>query len=102
MNFIYLGTLLISIAGLAAIDFRHKLAFARNAKAATIAIGIPYLIFLSWDAAGIATKIFFKGESKYLTGVMIAPEFPLEELFFLFLLCYCTLVVATWFDRKRR
>lgn len=102
MSFVYLAALLISLTGLATLDAKFKLAFAKNAKAATIAIAIPYLIFVIWDAAGIALGIFFKGQSQLLTGIMIAPEFPLEELFFLALLCYTTLIVATWFGRSKR
>jgi lycopene cyclase domain-containing protein len=102
VNFIYLGSLLVSLAGLVALDRKHKLAFAKNPKAATIAIAIPYLIFVIWDAAGIALGIFFKGQSQFLTGIMIAPEFPLEELFFLALLCYTTLIASTWFARTKK
>ena len=102
MNFIYLGSLLVSLAGLVALDRKHKLAFAKNPKAATIAIAIPYLLFVIWDAAGIALGIFFKGQSQFLTGIMIAPEFPLEELFFLALLCYTTLIASTWFARTKK
>jgi lycopene cyclase domain-containing protein len=102
VNFIYLGSLLVSLAGLAALDRKHKLAFAKNPKAATIAIAIPYLIFVIWDAAGIALGIFFKGQSQFLTGIMIAPEFPIEELFFLALLCYTTLIASTWFARTKK
>ena len=102
MNFLYLGSLLVSLAGLVALDRKHKLAFAKNPKAATIAIAIPYLLFVIWDAAGIALGIFFKGQSQFLTGIMIAPEFPLEELFFLALLCYTTLIASTWFARTKK
>ena len=102
MNLIYLAALLISIAGLATLDVKFKLAFAKNAKAAAIAIAIPYLFFVIWDAAGIALGIFFKGQSRYLSGIMVAPDFPLEELFFLGLLCYSTLIVSTWFGRNKK
>jgi lycopene cyclase domain-containing protein len=102
VNFLYLGSLLVSLAGLVALDRKHKLAFAKNPKAATIAIAIPYLLFVIWDAAGIALGIFFKGQSQFLTGIMIAPEFPIEELFFLALLCYTTLIASTWFARTKK
>lgn len=102
MSFVYLAALLISLAGLATIDYRFKLAFAKNPRAAAVAIAIPYLLFVIWDTAGIALGIFFKGQSQMLTGIMIAPEFPLEELFFLALLCYTTLIVTTWFGRSKR
>ena len=102
MNFVYLGLLLFSLAGLATLDFRFKLAFAKNPKAATIAIGAPYLLFVIWDLSGIARGIFFKGQSNLLTGLLIAKDFPVEELFFLALLCYSTLIVATWFERVKK
>lgn len=102
MNFVYLGSLLFSLAGLAALDFRFKLAFAKNPKAASLAIGVPYLLFVIWDLTGIATGIFFKGQSNLLTGLMIVKDFPIEELFFLALLCYTTLIVATGLDRVKK
>ena len=102
MTFIYLASLLFSLAGLAALDFRFKLAFAKNAKAASVAIAIPYLLFVTWDAAGIALGIFFKGQSKYLSGIMIAKDFPIEELFFLGLLCYTTLILTTALARTSK
>lgn len=102
MNFIYLGALLFSLAGLALIDLRFKLAFGKNAKAATIAIAIPYALFVIWDFVGIDLGIFFKGESKFITGLTIAPHFPVEELFFLAVLCYTTLIVSAGLDRRNK
>jgi lycopene cyclase domain-containing protein len=102
VSFVYLGLLLISLAGLVTLDIRFKLAFAKNPKAAAVATGVPYLLFVIWDFAGIASGIFFKGESNLLTGLMIAKDFPVEELFFLAVLCYSTLIVATWFDRVKK
>jgi hypothetical protein len=34
-----------------------------------------------------------------LTGIQILPEFPLEEIFFLALLCYSTLIALTWISK---
>ena len=102
MNFLYLILLLVSLTGLGFIDFRFKLAFAKNTKAAIVATLIPYLVFVIWDTAGIALGIFFKGQSALLSGIMLAKDFPLEEVFFLALLCYSTLIVSTWFDRVKK
>jgi lycopene cyclase domain-containing protein len=102
VSFVYLGLLLFSLAGLTALDFRFKLAFAKNAKAAAVAVGAPYLLFIIWDFAGIALGIFFKGQSKYLSGIMIAEDFPLEELFFLAVFCYTTLILATSISRLKK
>lgn len=96
MNFLYLLTLAVSLAGLGALDHKHKLAFFKNAKAALIATGLPYLLFVAWDFTGIYLGVFFKGDSPYLSGLMLAPDFPIEELFFLAILCYSTLIIANW------
>ena len=94
MNYLYLLTLVVSLAGLGALDHKHKLAFAKNPKAALLAMGLPYILFVIWDFTGIYLGVFFKGDSPYLSGLLIAPEFPVEELFFLAVLVYSTLIVA--------
>ncbi len=76
-------------------DFRHKTAFRINKKAASIAIFVPLVFFIIWDVAGIATGIFFRGDTSHLTGILLAPEFPIEELFFLLLLNYSSLTIFT-------
>ena len=47
-----------------------------------------------WDAVGIATGVFVKGDSPIFVGILLAPELPLEEPFFLAFLCY--LAVVLW------
>ncbi|HBO64667.1 TPA: lycopene cyclase domain-containing protein [Candidatus Saccharibacteria bacterium] len=93
MMFIYLATLSVSIACLALIDWRYKLAFWHNARQTTLTITATIVMFGLWDFFGIAFGIFYHGNSPYSLPFTIAPEFPLEELFFLFLLSYCTLLV---------
>lgn len=93
MQFVYLAGLIFSIIGLGLFDWRFKLGFSTNKKAALLATLLPLVFFLLWDGAGIALGIFFRGETSHLTGLLIAPELPLEELFFLFLLNYTTLTI---------
>lgn len=93
MQFVYLAGLIFSIIGLGLFDWRFKLGFSTNKKAALLATLLPLAFFLLWDGAGIALGIFFRGETSHLTGLLIAPELPLEELFFLFLLNYTTLTI---------
>jgi lycopene cyclase domain-containing protein len=93
VQFVYLAGLISSIIGLGLFDWRFKLGFSTNKKAALLATLLPLIFFLLWDGAGIALGIFFRGETSHLTGLVIAPELPLEELFFLFLLNYTTLTV---------
>jgi lycopene cyclase domain-containing protein len=54
---------------------------------------VAMLIFIVWDYFGISLGIFFHGGSQYTLPLRLAPEFPLEELFFLFLLTYSTLII---------
>ena len=93
MQFVYLAGLIFSIIGLGLFDWRFKLGFSTNKKAAALATLLPLIFFLIWDGAGIALGIFFRGETSHLTGILVAPELPIEELFFLFLLNYTTLTI---------
>lgn len=93
MSFAYLGALVVSLVGLGLLDHRHKLAlFGRRVgpTLATVALGVVF--FLVWDVVGIAQGVFFRGAGPYQTGVLIGPELPLEEVFFLTVLCYVTLL----------
>ncbi len=92
----YLLVLILSLVGLYLLDRTHKLAFTVDAKRSLLAMIPAYVLFVFWDLAGIATGVFFRGENTLLTGIEVFPEFPLEELFFLALLCYSTLIVFTW------
>jgi lycopene cyclase domain-containing protein len=89
----YLAALCISIFGMGVLDWRYKLAFWVDAKRAAQAIGIPMVIFTIWDMLGIWQGVFFHGGSRFTLPFRIIPEFPIEELFFLFLLCYVTLII---------
>ena len=70
------------------LDLRFKLFFAVAPLRAAIVLAVGVAFFLAWDVAGITLGIFFRGNPGLLTGVLLAPELPLEELFFLVLLCY--------------
>ncbi len=84
---LYLGALLVSIAGLVVLDLRLRLfLFAAPARAAAV-LAAGVVGFLAWDAAGVGLGIFFEGPSGLLVGIDLAPEVPLEVLFFLILLC---------------
>ncbi|HEY0216045.1 MAG TPA: lycopene cyclase domain-containing protein [Cellulomonas sp.] len=95
----YLGALLVSLAGLAVIDRRFRLAFWAHPRraAATVAVGV--VGFLLWDAAGLLLGIFARGESPHMTGLLLAPELPVEEAVFLTLLSYVALLTWRGADR---
>lgn len=75
------------------IDRRFRLAFWHDRTRATITIGVSMLLFIIWDILGISLGIFFDGMSQYMLPVRLAPHLPIEELFFLFLLTYVTLLI---------
>ncbi|MFE6997647.1 lycopene cyclase domain-containing protein [Microbacterium sp. NPDC057659] len=99
MNALYLILLLISLAGVIALDIRLGLFLGRDPlrAASVLAIGVAFLLL--WDAAGIALGIFFRGENPYSTGILLAPELPLEEPVFLLFLCQLTMTLACGVQR---
>ena len=91
MSVLYLLTLLVSLGGMVVLDWRFRLFFWRSPGRAALVLGIGVLFFLGWDLAGIGLGIFYRGETSLMTGVLLAPELPLEEFFFLTFLCYLTM-----------
>ncbi len=91
MGILYLVALLIALTGMVVLDRRFRLFFwiAPRRAAVTLVAGVAF--FVVWDLAGIGLGIFFRGETAFMTGIQVAPELPLEELFFLTLLCYLTM-----------
>ncbi|WP_369371834.1 lycopene cyclase domain-containing protein [Promicromonospora sp. Populi] len=94
MSFGYLAALLVSATGVLVVDRKFRLfCWAAPARAAAVlAIGTAF--FLAWDLAGIGLGIFFRGAGPYMTGLLLAPELPVEELVFLMFLCELTMVVV--------
>lgn len=93
MSFAYLGCLVLAIACMVALDGRYHLFFWRDPLAATGVMVGGAAFFLAWDVLGIHFEVFFRGETSYMTGVLIARQLPLEEPFFLAFLCYVTMVL---------
>ena len=100
-HFVYLGALLVSLAGLGFLDRRYRVAVFDQPRRALLTIAIGVAAFLAWDAVGVGLGIFFIGDAPYLTGVVIAAEVPLEELLFLTLLVYQTLLLWLALTRRR-
>ncbi len=98
----YLGALLFSISGLALLDWRHRLAFWYDSKRTILTIGSVVVLFVVWDIVGIASGIFLHGNSPLTLPYRLFPEFPIEELFFLFLLSYVTLILYRGVLKWRR
>jgi lycopene cyclase domain-containing protein len=96
---LYFIAILVSAAGIALLDRRWRLAAWDSPARSALAVGIGTLFFLAWDAVGIATGVFVKGDSPLLLGIDLAPHLPLEEPFFLAFLSYLGLV--TWAGAMR-
>lgn len=99
MSLLYLAALLVSLTGMVVLDRRFRLFFWADPRRAAIVLAVGVGFFLIWDAFGIGLGIFFRGETAFMTGILIAPELPLEEVFFLALLCYLTMNLHGAFAR---
>ena len=95
MGIVYLASLLAGIGCMLLLDHRFRLFFWHDAKAAAIVTAVGVLFLLGWDLSGIALGIFLRGEGAIATGVLVAPELPLEEPVFLLFLVLCTMVLFT-------
>ncbi|HTK39422.1 MAG TPA: lycopene cyclase domain-containing protein [Patescibacteria group bacterium] len=89
----YLIALIGGLLAMGVIDWRQHLAlfYDRNRTVLTLMVGVG--LFILWDALGIRLGIFFSGHSAYMSGIYLAAEFPIEELFFLLFLCYFSLIL---------
>ena len=93
MSVVYLGALIFALLGTGLLDRRHRLALWGGAPLRTlIVVSVSVVFFLVWDVVGIAEGIFFRGGGPWMTGILSGPELPVEELFFLMLLSYSTLI----------
>jgi lycopene cyclase domain-containing protein len=90
---LYLIGLLVALAGLTLTDYRYKLAYFTAPKRTLKTIGAATAVFLVWDLLGVGLGIFFIGQTKYLTGIHMLPEVPLEEVFFLLVFVYSALLL---------
>ncbi len=96
----YLLAIVVSGAGIALLDRRFRLAlWAPRARRQTlVAVAIGTIVLLIADVIAIGLGVFVQGgaagDSPLYLGVSLAPELPLEELFFLTFLSY--LSVVTW------
>lgn len=104
VNFAYLAALGVALTGMVLLDRRFTLFFWRDARRAAIVLVLGVVFFLIWDLGGILLGIFFRGQTDFMTGLLIGPELPIEEVFFLTLLCYNTMNAYTaagdWLDGR--
>ena len=97
MSLLYLLALTIALTGMVMLDRRFRLFFWADARRAALVLLVGVAFFVLWDIAGIGLGVFFRGETAFMTGLQLAPELPLEEVFFLTLLCYLTMNLYGFF-----
>ncbi|AMM19219.1 C50 carotenoid epsilon cyclase [Frondihabitans sp. PAMC 28766] len=110
MGILYLLGLLVALGCMVVLDRRFALFFWRDWRRAVVVLPVGIAVFLLWDVLGIHAGIFFRGETSFMTGLQVGRELPLEEPFFLALLCYLTmnllagmpLVTQAVLDRRDR
>jgi lycopene cyclase domain-containing protein len=100
MGLIYLAALLVALFGMVMLDRRFRLFFWADARRAAVVLVVGLAFFVTWDLFGIGLGIFFRGETAFMTGLQVAPELPVEELFFLTLLVYVTMNLYAFFGRS--
>lgn len=100
MSLVYLTALLVSAGCMLLVDWRYRLFVFHAPVRALSVVMVGTVFFLVWDIAGIALGIFQHGPAgsaagwaPYMTGIMIGPELPLEEVIFLMFLCHITMVL---------
>lgn len=98
-SYTYLLLLIGMLGLLISLDQTHKLAFWHDWQRTVRTLLPVLLVFVVWDLLGIHMDIFYPGDSRYTTGLLLAPGFPIEELLFLSNFCYVTLLL--WLGGER-
>jgi lycopene cyclase domain-containing protein len=96
----YLAALLVSLAGLASLDFRYKLAFFHNWLRTAATLLVALIAYLIWDLIGVSGGVFFEGKNNLMLGINLLPQIPLEEPIFLILLSYTILLVYRFWEQR--
>lgn len=89
----YAGALLAATGCMGLLDARFRLVLWHDRRRGLLVLAAGIGLFLLWDVLAIAQGFYHRGESAAMTGVMLGPELPLEELLFITFLCYHTLVL---------
>ena len=96
MSWAYVAFVLLSTAGMAVLDVRYRLVLVGDAarrRRSLVVLACGATTFLVWDLLAIQRGFYERGDSPGMTGIEVAAELPVEELFFIAFLCYLTLVL---------
>src|SRR5699024_1681711 len=90
---VYLLCLLVPLVCMAVLDRRFRLVLWRAPRRGAVVLAAGIGLFLLWDLAAIAVGHYRMGQSPLMTGILLGPELPLEELVFIAFLSYHALVL---------
>ncbi len=93
MSLLYLGSVVAATLCMGLVDRRWRLFLFSRPGRALLVLGVGVAFFLVWDLVAIELEVYRRGESAAMTGLEVAPELPVEELFFILFLCYFTMVL---------
>ncbi len=95
-SYAYLCCLVFSLTGLFYLDYKKQLAWFWNARKTAASLAIGLVFFLTWDISGIVLNVFSTNQA-WVSGLyVVTPNLPIEEFFFLNLLCYQTVLLWRW------
>jgi lycopene cyclase domain-containing protein len=96
MQILYVSVLLFSLIGLVVLDKRYSIVlFQKQYQTWVRAIGYTVLLFLGIDVLGVLLRVFATNPA-YVIGIWILPGTPFEEVCFLVLVSYITLLLGRW------
>jgi lycopene cyclase domain-containing protein len=92
-SLVYLASLVLVLGCMALVDHRWKLFFWSDPRRAAVVFSFGFALFLAWDLVALHFELYERGRSEYMTGIEVAPDLPVEELFFVAFLPYLTMVL---------
>jgi lycopene cyclase domain-containing protein len=92
-SLVYLLSLVVVLVCMALTDRRWKLFFWADPRRAAAVFASGFAFFLAWDLVALHYELYERGRSELMTGIEVAPELPVEELFFVAFLPYLTMVL---------
>jgi lycopene cyclase domain-containing protein len=95
----YLAALLLALACMALVDRRWRLVLWADLRRGALVMAAGVVFFLGWDLLAVHYGFYRRSGSDLMTGAQIAPDVPVEEVFFVVFLCYVTLVLHRLVDR---
>ena len=90
---VYGVSILGAIFCMGLIDYKHKYAWFKDRRRTLRTLVPAVAVFVLWDIAGIILHIFASHDNTYRSGILLGPNFPVEEILFLTLLTYTALII---------